>query len=33
MDSGAACWSEFQNASGVCPDNNRPERSVMVPET
>ena len=24
---------EKKNASGVCPDSVRPERSVMVPET
>ena len=29
---GAACLTEVQNAAGVCPDNRRPERSVMVPE-
>ena len=29
----SAAWpTEFQNAAGVCPDNKRPERSVMVPE-
>ena len=32
IDSGAAWRTEFQNASGVCPDSRRPERSVMVPE-
>jgi hypothetical protein len=32
MESGFACRSEFQNASGVCPDRVRPDRSVIVPE-
>ena len=31
--SGAACASEFQNASTVWPVSVRPERSVIVPET
>ena len=29
---GSACRTEFQNASVVCPDNVRPEASVIVPE-
>ena len=29
---GLACRIEFQNASVTCPDNVRPEASVMVPE-
>ena len=29
---GLACFTEFQNASVVCPDSVRPERSVIVPE-
>ena len=32
IEIGEACWIEFQNAAGVCPDSRRPERSVMVPE-
>jgi len=31
--SGRACRTEFQNASGVCPESVRPEASVIVPET
>jgi hypothetical protein len=30
--SGFACRTEFQNASGVCPESVRPEASVIVPE-
>ena len=29
---GLACRTEFQNASGNCPDSSRPDLSVMVPE-
>ncbi len=32
MESGLAWRTEFQNASGVCPDRVRPEASVIVPE-
>ena len=32
IESGAAWRTAFQNASGVCPESSRPERSVMVPE-
>ncbi len=32
IESGAAWRTEFQNASGVCPDSMRPDRSVIVPE-
>ena len=32
IDSGVAWATEFQNASGVCPANSRPDRSVIVPE-
>ena len=31
-ETGEACCTAFQNASGVWPDSSRPERSVMVPE-
>ncbi len=33
IENGAACRTEIQNASGVCPDSMRPDRSVMVPDT
>jgi hypothetical protein len=33
IDNGLACRNELKNASGVCPDKVRPERSVMVPDT
>jgi len=32
MVAGLACRTEFQNASGNCPDSSRPDLSVMVPE-
>ena len=32
MESGRAWRTEFQNASGVCPESVRPEASVIVPE-
>ena len=33
IDSGFAWRSEYQNASAVCPDNVRPDASVMVPRS
>jgi hypothetical protein len=30
-ETGEACRTAFQNASGVWPESRRPERSVMVP--
>ena len=32
MENGFKCRIENQNASGVCPDRLRPDKSVMVPE-
>ena len=32
IDRGRAWRTEFQNASGVCPESVRPEASVIVPE-
>ncbi len=32
MERGRAWRTEFQNASGVCPESVRPEASVIVPE-
>ena len=32
MDKGFACLTECQKALVVCPDNVRPEASVIVPE-
>ncbi len=32
MVTGLAWRTEFQNASGSCPDSSRPDLSVMVPE-